>query len=78
MLTIHSYQYQYFDNGSFVLVLYNSLVKNSAVIMQMNIKTLILYEELFMIIIHSFTNQLFSAVICSTLRKQHKKYIQWQ
>ena len=37
------YRYQYFDNGSFVLVLYNSLVKNFTVIMQMNMKTLILY-----------------------------------
>ena len=37
-------------------MLYNSLVKNSAMIMQMNMKTLILYEKLFMVTIHSFAD----------------------
>ena len=37
-------------------MLYNSLVKNSAMIMQMNMKMLILYEKLFMVTIHSFTD----------------------
>ena len=50
------YRYQYFYIGSFVLMLYYSLVKNSAMIMQMNMKTLILYEKLFMVTIHSFTD----------------------
>ena len=50
-------------------MLYNSLVKNSAMIMQM---TLIPYEKLFMVTIHSFTGINCSQQSCSILRKQRK------
>ena len=52
-------------------MLYNSLVKNSAMIMQMNMKTLILYK-LFMVTIHSFTDINCSQQSCLILCKQRK------
>ena len=53
-------------------MLYNSLVKNSAMIMQINMKTLILYEKLFMVTLQSFTDINCSQQSCSILRKQRK------
>ena len=53
-------------------MLYYSLVKNSAMIMQINMKTLILYEKLIMVTIHSFTDVNCSQQSSSILRKKRK------